>query len=356
MKILWIVHGDVPLSDGDPRLLKSSPLAGYRLRVGIPASCMPATDEQFLISPASPDAAGRAAAMAPDVCVFSKVLPSAPDAGAAPLAMALAHSLSRNKVPLAVDIADNYFEDFRRDDTLALLRLSTATLVNTPAMADVVHDLTQRQAEVIGDPVEGERRPPGFDPPRQPWLARMLRRAPERPIRLLWFGGQWRNYQSMREIYPHLAIPGRTVEVCVMTSPLAEIEQDVADHHRRLAPAVALKFLPWSLAALPGALADCDMVLIPNDVTHPKRIGASANRLTESLWAGRFVVASGVPSYWEFKDSAWIGADLPAGIRWALAHPRQVRARIAAGQARIERHYVPGEIGHKWREFLKRLL
>jgi hypothetical protein len=351
MKILWIIHSASPLPGGDPRLLKSSQLAGYRMRVGIPASSMPASDQQFLLSTTTPDVLQRAAAVAPDVCVFSKVLPSTPDAEAARLAESLARGLSGIGVPMALDIADNYFEDFRREDTLRLLRLSTAVVANTVAMADVIEELAQRRAQIIGDPVEGERLPAQFDPPPGGLLARLLCRPP-RPLRLLWFGGQWRTYEAMRMLYPHLVMPGKAVEVCVMTSQVAEIEQDVADHHSRFAPALALKFVPWSRAAVVDALSACDLVVIPDEVTHPKRIGASTNRLTESLWAGRFVVANGVPSYWEFKDSAWIGADIPAGIRWATAHPAQVRARIAAGQARIQSHYVPREIGHRWRAFL----
>ncbi len=77
-------------------------------------------------------------------------------------------------------------------------------------------------------------------------------------------------------------------------------------------------------------------------------MAASSNRITESLWAGRFVVASPLHSYLEFADTAWVEEDLISGIRWALAHPQEVVTRIAAAQERIAAKYSSEAIARQW--------
>jgi hypothetical protein len=68
----------------------------------------------------------------------------------------------------------------------------------------------------------------------------------------------------------------------------------------------------------------------------------------EILRAGRFAVAHAIPSYLEFSPHAWIGEDIIGGIKWAIAHPIEVRARIRAGQDYVENNFSPQALGRQW--------
>jgi len=75
----------------------------------------------------------------------------------------------------------------------------------------------------------------------------------------------------------------------------------------------------------------------------------SPNRFTESVWAGRFVVANSLPAYESLAGAGWVGEDLTDGVRWMLAGPQEALARIRAGQAQIEREYSPDAIAERWK-------
>jgi hypothetical protein len=93
-------------------------------------------------------------------------------------------------------------------------------------------------------------------------------------------------------------------------------------------------------------------VLIPSDPADPFKAGASANRIAEALNAGRIAVASPLQSYLQFADAAWLGQDLVAGIRWALANRDEALARVRRGQALIREKFAADRIGRQWHDLL----
>ena len=54
--------------------------------------------------------------------------------------------------------------------------------------------------------------------------------------------------------------------------------------------------------------------MIPALPNSPWTLAKSSNRIIESLWSGRFSRSHPIPSYMEFKDWAWIGANLAEGM------------------------------------------
>jgi glycosyltransferase involved in cell wall biosynthesis len=102
-------------------------------------------------------------------------------------------------------------------------------------------------------------------------------------------------------------------------------------------------------------LRDCDLCVIPVDVANRAKSVKSANRLVEALRAGRFVVASPLPAYREFSESALVGEDIAQGIAWAVDHPAEVAARIRAGQLMVEQYYSPAAIAQQWLQTLASL-
>jgi hypothetical protein len=59
-------------------------------------------------------------------------------------------------------------------------------------------------------------------------------------------------------------------------------------------------------------------------------------------------IASPLSSYRPFSDSACLGDDLVAGIRWAMANRGEVLVRIRRGQKHIAERLTKEVIGKQW--------
>lgn len=340
MKIAWFVNDERRGPIPDTAIFAGGTLASIRYRVGLPAQALIplgvtsvafSLDHQHRLSPSH--YAGV------DVAVFSKI--SAPPdlfETISPANLEAAHQLKKDGIPLVVDICDNHFDtqDHRSAFIRELTELSDLVVVNTRLMADMVRDKTGKTAVVIGDPCEVMRAPPRF--------------VPRKPIRFLWFG----HPSNLKYLYlelPNLVDLTSEIPVAfsVATTPNQGLIQELAKITHRHQPAFSATLIPWqSPKTTWRTLKECDLVIIPGDPSDPRKMGVSNNRLTESLWAGRFVVASPMESYLEFADTAWISNDLVSGIRWALAHPQEVTARIAAAQERIAAKYSREAIARQW--------
>jgi len=347
LRVVWIAHADAPGLHPDPALLRTHWSAGRRLRVGIPAAWLAGAGvQQWLVSPPSTEGLRRALEMRPDVAVVSGLYPNVDGRRDARSYFDCVDAFRGAGVPLVVDLAENHFQDFRAAEYREMIVRGDRIVVNTQALADVIAEQSGRSAVVIGDPVEGARGEPAFDPPAVPGaIARLTGRStPPRPLRLLWFGGQERNYEYLRRLAPDLARFARSLplEIAIVTGPDRNIEADVARWHSP-AGGLAARIATWSPGVLARELQACDVVIIPSDVV--ARMAASTNRIAESIWAGRFVVASGLPSYWQFREAAWIGDRLMAGLEWAVDNRDEVLVRIRSGQALIAGQYTPEAIG-----------
>jgi glycosyltransferase involved in cell wall biosynthesis len=117
-----------------------------------------------------------------------------------------------------------------------------------------------------------------------------------------------------------------------------------------------VEFEAWSPETTQRALQECDLAVIPSDLNLRRMTVKSANRVMEILRAGRFAVAHAIPSYLEFSAHAWIGEDIIDGIKWAMAHPNEVRARIRAGQDYVENNFSPQALGRQWQSAFLELL
>lgn len=344
MQVLWIADATDGPPDPDPVRLTASRLASQRLRIGIPARELARggfRQRVLSLSEQGPDD------VLADVAVFSKILPRS----AAHVArhIEFAQALSARGCKIVVDVCDNHFGETQFPYLARMTALSDRVLANSPAMADVIATHTDCEAVVIPDPVEMLRQAPHFEPQARRARFGFLRGLQGR-IKLLWFGGAPQNYGHLRRWLPKLDALAKNliVDLHVVAAPLAEIDADLARYPGLASRGLAMRFSPWSLGAMAPALSDCDLVFLPGDPADPLKTGVSTNRLAESVQAGRFVVASGMPSYWAFKDAAWIGDDLIEGLRWALGHATEVRSRIVHGQRLIDQQYLPSVIGAAW--------
>jgi hypothetical protein len=192
---------------------------------------------------------------------------------------------------------------------------------------------------VIEDPYESEHAAePRFDPGAV--------------LRLVWFGVFGEPLRPFIEAqFAALAsrLDPRPVELTFVTYAGVEaLVRQMAGRLRNINPQFSLRHVPWSLKATASALASADMVVLPQDAGSEWGSVKSHNRLVESIHAGRFVVASPIPSYLELAPYAWIDSDLGAGIEWALAHPDEARRRIVQGQGYVAKRFSPAQIGAQW--------
>ncbi len=213
------------------------------------------------------------------------------------------------------------------------LTASTAAL-REQLVEDALHGVT-----VIEDPYERA-------------LAELPKFAPQQDLRLAWFGVFGPPLLPLLEgQFGAIArrLRTRPTQIAFITHPSqADLTQKLGGTLRDINAACKLRFVAWSREAVAVELAAADLVLLPQDSTSAWGRVKSHNRLVETLRAGRFAIASPIPSYLELREFAWIGENLVDGVEWALAHPLEVVAKITAGQRYVEERFAPRRIGELW--------
>ncbi len=356
MRITWL--GFNVQRQGD-RLFSSAASARYRLI--IPGRALSALGHPVSILQPSLDSRIEEVAkgITGDVLVISKLM----NPSAAAFERMAAFMLELMRVArgrgqrVVVDISDNHFEDpdygayFRR-----LVTECDLVVASTPVMAEIIRIHTPRPIHVVSDPYEGARQSPRFHPPPRRtsgllWsvLRRVLSGSQSSPLRLLWFG-HGSNLASVRDLLLQLPRLGNSysVDFHLVTSSDVGVEGLCERFNRAYSPACKLRYSPWSAEVTWRALAECDLVVIPSQIDDPSKTVKSPNRMIESIWAGRFVCASPVPSYQDFGEFAWLGEDVLSGVEWALQHRDDVARKLKAGQDYIARQYSPDVIARRW--------
>lgn len=337
MRVLWVVgtrfDGFGPT--GDTTDVAASHVASDRLRIAIPASALRAQGVEShycgLGEGGLPDPRAYAAV------VIGKLVPAGHEGTArAELWLRFVGLARESQCRIVADVSDNPFlgpgpraEYYRR-----LIALSDVVTVPSAAMQAEIA-VAGRAPRIVNDPYEGV-----------PGRARF---SPGTPARVLWFGHR-ANFPYLHAILPALAAraAARPVDLEVVSSQLEGFEAYAAGWSERSAGRLRMRYREWSLAALARALADCDLVLIPSDPHDPRKRGASANRVTETLVAGRLPVASPLEAYRPFADAALLREDVVQGMDDALSRPSEMTARIAAGQRRAETAFSPAAVAAQW--------
>lgn len=265
-------------------------------------------------------------------------------------------------IKTAADIHDDHFHlPGRLDYFRRLAQLVDVVIANTRGMKCIVSEHTDRTIEVIGDPCEGPQGEPLYAPEarrggRYGLLRRFLPWNDAPRLKLLWFGHP-SNFPALYELMPQLGSIAKRLpmQMAVVSAQKSAVKESCAIFNHYHGRRCRMIFIPWSLENTWGALRECDLCVIPVDLSNKSKSGKSANRLIETLRAGRFAIASPLPAYQEFSESAWIGESIAQGIVWALGHPAEVVERIRAGQLAIEQNYFPGAIARHWERMMFRL-
>ncbi len=309
----------------------TSDLASARYRVLIPAQQLARLGHQVQLA-SLPSGGGwpRVVMDTPcDALVISKSFHGANEE--------LALAMKVRGVTVIVDFCDDHFSHpefgphFRR-----LAALADKVVASTPAMAESIRRNVSREAVVITDPVEGPRGFPRFAP-----------RLPR--LRASWFGHP-SNLNGLVHRSGELAALAERIPVhlSIVTAPSAEVTA-LAQGIAAASPAkLRVDIVPWSTDSTWRSLAEADLAWIPVADSEQKAV-KSPNRLIESLWAGRFVVADPVPAYMPFADLVPVGGKgLVEDVMAALDDPAGVEEHLREAQRRIARSHSPFECGRQW--------
>jgi len=358
MKVIWIC-GILPTGPFDPNL--QSAAASVRYRQLLPCRYLATRGvESFFLH--SEDFARESNLLLDDVeaVVFSKLM--SPDVKLfkehADFNLQIARNAKGQGKTILVDICDNHFGHPEYGPYhLEIVRLGDQIIASTERMAEIIYDRTGRSAMVIEDPVEGAQQPARFNPnlsTYRGWWHHLWHRpkkidAMPGRLRLLWFGHN-SNLDTISNFLPNLVQLASDIPLAleIMTGAGYGAEMLCANVHKKYGAHLSCEFREWSLENLKSSLSHCDLVVLPSDTESDRKQVKSANRLVESLWAGRHVVASPIPAYQPFQEWAWVSEDLCTGIRSALRHPDIVLDQIKHAQQYIAENFSLDVIGNKW--------
>jgi glycosyltransferase involved in cell wall biosynthesis len=347
LRVAWI---STETLDKTPRGFTSS-RASLRYRMTIPSAALQRLGCESTLVYLSPNANRRAILSrleGMDAAVIGKVM-IAPERleKDAPALLQLAADLAARGTRVLADFSDNTFEyPIRGAVDRSLANVVDTVVASTPALAELMRTATHVPVVVVTDPVEGERGEPRVLP---------AQRSANAPHRLLWFG-HWTNFPTLRLAWEQLETLAGEVPIAltVYSTPGVERESAVAETDARWRElGSSCRFRPWSAARVFEALRESDAVIIPSEPQDPQKLVKSPNRFTESVWAGRFVVAHPLPAYEPFSASGWVGADLGEGLRWSLANPEQAAARIRTGQAIVAETHTPEAVAKAWKSVIE---
>lgn len=327
--------------DPEQGLLKSD-LASVRLRAAIAAlEWRRCGNENVFWDPGAGGAGQRVDWTSAKICIVPKFFFDVPLRPWLDACLAA----KRHGCRLVIDICDYPFKkpppvpEFYSE----ILRICDAVVVNSERMAELMAPYTAHRPLIIEDAILGSMGEPAF--------------APGAELELLWFGHptNLRYLEASIEPLARFALQ-RRCRLTVVTEYSAELARGIQAIKAHFAPALNAQLIPWSLETQRDALHECQLVLIPADPADPFKAGASANRIAETLNAGRFPVASPLPSYLPFSEAAWVGQDLVRGIEWAFANRDEVIARIRRGQALVRTKFAADRVGRQWCELFEGLV
>jgi hypothetical protein len=343
MRIAWITVGTAT-DPVDGRVYRSdvaeaggrltSPLASTRLRLLIPKAVLEARGhavDLLQVDSASFDAT-VARLREFDAVVFKKTLERGQ------LVVDLFERAVASGIPTLFDLCDLRIdaasETGRRN--LRMVRAADRVTTSTPALAEVLRTMDARDIRVITDPYEGPRGEPAWRPNAD-------------RLKVLWFG-HLSNLDTTDGLVEELGAIGRhrPIQLTLVTGPEPGLLKRCKELNQRWRHALALRYEEWSPEVLWAALAATDVVAIPSRADSPEKRVKSPNRIVESLWAGRCVIANPLPAYAPFAPWAFIDETIRDGLERALAEEDRIVERVRAAQAYIAEAHSPARIGEDW--------
>lgn len=347
LTIHWLVDGVQTGADGQPQ----STLASNRYRAIVPARALGALGHTVVLHDMAQWRFDASAATRPDAVVLGKLLSGGGPGRAERVARQVASGLMQARAAGCATLADFNDDHFDHTTLGPLWRrlaqsVSACTAGSTP-MAALVGRHTAAPVCVVGDPVgspAGEAR--AFR--REGGLRRLLGGQPRR-LSLAWYGNpmNWASLRLWAERLAPLAAQQPWV-LWAVTQVSPQLEGEVGVFNNRHGPQTHIELVPWDEETQWSIVRDSDVVLVPSDPASDRHAVKTSNRLVDALHAGRYVVASPLPSYAPFESVCTLTEDPAEGLLWALQHPDDVLARLARARELVSARCSPEAVAREW--------
>lgn len=357
MRVEWIVEG----ISGDWQQGHHCPLASHRYRVILPATAMRqgGLSTEFSSPAAWTWAEARTRA---DAFVVGKLLPGADLARFQAVSARLLEQVRlavTDGCTVLADFNDDHFEHpVLGGHWKGLARVASACVAGSPRMAERVQVFTDRPVTVIADPVSSpfeKARVFQGGSPASGWLGRLMRPAAGggQRLKLVWYGhpSNWGAVPAWCESLA--AFAEQPMMLWLVTQPEAGIAAFVERFNERHQPRMILALLPWEESSQWDVVCDADVVLIPSSPADPTKAVKSANRLTDALHAGRFVIASPVPAYLPYAAFTALVESPNDALKAYLSDPAAALEKIQGGQAMVAATAGPEAIARTWEQALR---
>jgi hypothetical protein len=337
LRIVWVSFA--PLEKTSAGL--ASNVASVRYRITVPAAALSAEDFECRVMHLGLNA-NRHSLLArfegAEAVILGKLLGGRGFEAIGRLVLELVPELQTRGVKVLADFSDDHFSHPQLGPAFrGLANLVDRVTASTPQLGEVIREQTSAPITVIADPVEGPR--------GQPRVGRS-----SEACALLWFGHP-SNLDTLRYGLPQIERTSVGYSLTLVTAPGAGAERLAGElSERGHGTGRTCRFRPWSTKAVFEELQACDTVVIPSNPYDPRKRVKSPNRFTESVWAGRFVLAHPLPAYDALAEYGWVGEDLGEGLQWYRANAAAAREKIERGQATIAERHTPAAIALSWKK------
>lgn len=354
LSIRWLVDWKV-----DSPIASSSPVASMRYRVQYPARALEARGHRVEVVKLQDVRAGlRLEWQGLNVLVIGKLF-SDKDLGlfveSSRIQLKCVGAASAAGVTVVADINDDHFsKPTLGDHWTSLAKMADICIVGSEAMGATVQRHSQRPICVVGDPLGSPKGAARVYADRHKGgaIARFFSRP---PLKLVWYG-MINNVTAMEHWANAIArlADDQPFELRLVTSEHPAVTALCAQFNRRVGRRARMEHVPWTEVAQWEAVADADVVLIPATAGDPTKAVKTANRLTDALYAGRYVIASPLPAYATYGDFADLTDDPLSALQRYLADPASSRNRVVRGQVTVEQDWGGDSVARMWEGVFRR--
>jgi hypothetical protein len=247
-----------------------------------------------------------------------------------------------NNIKFVFDICDDKWGSRKKNlaDTYNFLcKNANLVITSTTTLANIIFRNTGKQAHIITDPVERERKEPEF------------KNITDDTIIKFAYYGAGKNFVVLdwNKIVNDLKRIHNKIEIHAV---IGRVDKHL-DKVKHLIEQKILFAYQWTYELQDQIVDNSHFVLLPIVNTSENISAKSPNRLIDGIQRGKLVLTNtGVDSYEPFKNFSYFVSDFNygRGLKYAINNKDEVLTNIKRGQLYIDQHHTPEIIGKKWIE------
>jgi hypothetical protein len=247
-----------------------------------------------------------------------------------------------NNIKFVFDICDDKWGSRKKNlvDTYNFLcKNANLVVTSTPTLANIIFRNTGKQAHVISDPVERERKEPDV---------KII--TDDTTIKFVYYGaGKNFDIIDWNKIVNDLKRVHNKIEIHAVIGRVEKHLKTVQD----LIEKKILFAYQWTYELQDQIVDDCHFVLLPIVSVNENISAKSPNRLIDGIQRGKLVLTNaGVDSYIPFRNFSYFVSDFNygQGLKFAINNRNEALRNIKLGQIYIDQHHTPEIIGKQWIE------